>query len=80
MTEHDRKELLEAYEAVRSMIDLPPRQRELFEAWIYSKCSMGQLALRYGINRSSVSRAVQSAAQKVAAFARRQNSKVVKRR
>lgn len=70
MTEHDREELRAVYEDIKGMIDLPPRQRELFEAWIYSRYSIGQLALRYGINRSSVSRAVQSAAQKVTRFAR----------
>lgn len=68
MTEFERKDLLVKYESIKDQVELPERQRELFEAWIYSKCSMGQLALRYGINRSSVSRSINGAVEKVAAF------------
>lgn len=69
MTARDRKALLADYEVVKDAVDLSPRQRELFEAWVYSNRSLGQLAQRYNLNSSSVSRTIQRAARKVAKLA-----------
>ena len=41
------------YEATKNLVDLTIRQRELLEAWLYAGQTMGQLALRYGINRAA---------------------------
>ena len=49
------------YEATKNLVDLTIRQRELLEAWLYAGQTMGQLALRYGINRSTVSRTINRA-------------------
>ena len=54
------------YEATKNFVDLTIRQRELLEAWLYAGQTMGQLALRYGINRSTVSRTINRAAEKIA--------------
>ena len=54
------------YEATKNLVDLTIRQRELLEAWLYAGQTMGQLALRYGINRSTVSRTINRAAEKIA--------------
>ena len=53
------------YEATKNLVDLTKRQRELLEAWLYTRQTMGQIALRYGINRSTVSRTVNRAAEKI---------------
>lgn len=54
------------YEATKHLAGLTMRQRELLEAWLYTGQAMGQIALRYGINRSTVSRTVNRAADKIA--------------
>ena len=54
------------YEATKNLVDLTKRQRELLEAWLYTRQTMGQIALRYGINRSTVSRTINRAAEKTA--------------
>ena len=66
------------YEATKNLVDLTIRQRELLEAWLYAGQTMGQLALRYGINRSTVSRTINRAAEKIAETAywiRRQHTR-----
>lgn len=54
------------YEATKYLAGLTMRQKELLEAWLYTGQTMGQIALRYGINRSTVSRTVNRAAEKIA--------------
>ena len=54
------------YEATKHLASLTMRQKELLEAWLYTGQTMGQIALRYGINRSTVSRTVNRAAEKIA--------------
>ena len=54
------------YEATKNLVDLTIRQRELLEAWLYTRQTMGQIALRYGINRSTVSRTINRADEKIA--------------
>ena len=54
------------YEATKHLVGLTMRQKELLEAWLYTGQTMGQIALRYGINRSTVSRTVNRAAEKIA--------------
>ena len=49
------------YEATKNLVDLTIRQRELLEAWLYAGQTMG-----YGINRSTVSRTINRAAEKIA--------------
>ena len=49
---YDKAHIRSEYEAVKCTVDLTIRQRELLEAWLYAGQTMGQLALRYGINRS----------------------------
>lgn len=39
------------YEATKHLVGLTMRQKELLEAWLYTGQTMGQIALRYGINR-----------------------------
>ena len=39
------------YEAAKHLAGLTMRQKELLEAWLYTGQTMGQIALRYGINR-----------------------------
>ena len=51
------------YEATKYIAGLTMRQKELLEAWLYTGQTMGQIALRYGINRSTVSRTVNRAAE-----------------
>ena len=63
---YDKAHIRSEYEAVKCMVDLTIRQRELLEAWLYAGQTMGQLALRYGINRSTVSRTINRAAEKIA--------------
>ena len=66
------------YEATKNLVDLTIRQRELLEAWLYTRQTMGQIALRYGINRSTVSRTINRADEKIAETAywiRRQNTR-----
>ena len=53
------------YEATKHLVGLTMRQKELLEAWLYTGQTMGQIALRYGINRSTVSRTVNRAAEKI---------------
>lgn len=53
------------YEAAKHLAGLTMRQRGLLEAWLYTGQTMGQIALRYGINRSTVSRTVNRAAEKI---------------
>ena len=53
------------YEATKYIAGLTMRQKELLEAWLYTGQTMGQIALRYGINRSTVSRTVNRAAEKI---------------
>lgn len=57
------------YEATKHLVGLTMRQKELLEAWLYTGQTMGQIALRYGINRSTVSRTVNRAAEKIAKMA-----------
>ena len=54
------------YEVTKNLVDLTKRQRELLEAWLYTRQTMGQIALRYGINRSTVSRTINRADEKIA--------------
>ena len=54
------------YEATKHLAGLTVRQKEILEAWLYTGQTMGQIALRYGINRSTVSRTVNRAADKIA--------------
>lgn len=54
------------YEATKYLAGLTMRQKELLEAWLYTGQTMGQIALRYGINRSTVSRTINRAAEKIA--------------
>ena len=56
------------YEVTKNLVDLTKRQRELLEAWLYTRQTMGQIALRYGINRSTVSRAINRAVEKIEQF------------
>lgn len=66
------------YEATKNLVDLTIRQRELLEAWLYTRQTMGQIALRYGINRSTVSRTINRANEKIAETAywiRRQHTR-----
>lgn len=66
------------YEATKNLVDLTIRQRELLEAWLYTRQTMGQIALRYGINRSTVSRTINRADEKIAETAywiRRQHTR-----
>ena len=66
------------YEATKHLAGLTMRQKELFEAWLYTGQTMGQIALRYGINRSTVSRTVNRAAEKIpetAYWIRRQHTR-----
>ena len=63
---YDKAHIRSEYEAVKFTVDLTIRQRELLEAWLYAGQTMGQLALRYGINRSTVSRTINRAAEKIA--------------
>ena len=65
---YDKAHIRSEYEAVKCMVDLTIRQRELLEAWLYAGQTMGQLALRYGINRSTVSRAINRAVEKIEQF------------
>ena len=57
------------YEATKHLAGLTMRQKELLEAWLYTGQTMGQIALRYGINRSTVSRTVNRAAEKITKIA-----------
>ena len=57
------------YEAAKHLAGLTMRQKELLEAWLYTGQTTGQIALRYGINRSTVSRTVNRAADKIAKIA-----------
>ncbi|MBC5771740.1 sigma factor-like helix-turn-helix DNA-binding protein [Dysosmobacter segnis] len=66
------------YEVTKNLVDLTKRQRELLEAWLYTRQTMGQIALRYGINRSTVSRTINRADEKIAETAywiRRQHTR-----
>ena len=63
---YDKAHIRSEYEAVKCTVNLTVRQRELLEAWLYAGQTMGQLALRYGINRSTVSRTINRAAEKIA--------------
>ena len=75
---YDKAHIRSEYEAVKCTVDLTIRQRELLEAWLYAGQTMGQLALRYGINRSTVSRTINRAAEKIAETAywiRRQHTR-----
>ena len=66
------------YEATKNLVDLTIRQRELLEAWLYTRQTIGQIALRYGINRSTVSRTINRADEKIAETAywiRRQHTR-----
>lgn len=66
------------YEATKHLVGLTMRQKELLEAWLYTGQTMGQIALRYGINRSTVSRTVNRAAEKItktAYWIRRQHTR-----
>lgn len=71
LTIDNREKFLVEYETVKDLIDLPTRQREFFEAWVYSKNSIGQLALRFGVNRSTASRAIHGAIEKVTVLSQR---------
>ncbi|WP_286148524.1 sigma factor-like helix-turn-helix DNA-binding protein [Neopoerus faecalis] len=57
------------YEATKHLAGLTMRQKELLEAWLYTGQTMGQIALRYGINQSTVSRTVNRAAEKITKIA-----------
>lgn len=66
------------YEATKHLVGLTMRQKELLEAWLYTGQTMGQIALRYGINRSTVSRTINRADEKIAETAywiRRQHTR-----
>ena len=66
------------YEATKHLVGLTMRQKELLEAWLYTRQTMGQIALRYGINRSTVSRTINRADEKIAETAywiRRQHTR-----
>lgn len=66
------------YEVTKNLVDLTKRQREFLEAWLYTRQTMGQIALRYGINRSTVSRTINRADEKIAETAywiRRQHTR-----
>ena len=63
---YDKAHIRSEYEAVKCTVNLTVRQKELLEAWLYTGQTMGQIALRYGINRSTVSRTVNRAAEKIA--------------
>ena len=63
---YDKAHIRSEYEAVKCTVNLTMRQKELLEAWLYTGQTMGQIALRYGINRSTVSRTVNRAAEKIA--------------
>ena len=66
------------YEATKHLVGLTMRQKELLEAWLYTGQTMGQIALRYGSNRSTVSRTINRAAEKIAKTAywiRRQHTR-----
>lgn len=65
---YDKAHIRSEYEAVKCTVDLTIRQRKLLEAWLYAGQTMGQLALRYGINRSTVSRAINRAVEKIEQF------------
>ena len=65
---YDKAHIRSEYEAGKCTVDLTIRQRELLEAWLYAGQTMGQLALRYGINRSTVSRAINRAVEKIEQF------------
>ena len=65
---YDKAHIRSEYVAVKCTVDLTIRQRELLEAWLYAGQTMGQLALRYGINRSTVSRAINRAVEKIEQF------------
>ena len=67
----NRAYLKSVYEAVRDRVDLTVRQRELFEAWLYTERTFAQLANQYGVNRSTVFRTVERAAQYVGRTAKR---------
>lgn len=67
----NRAYLKSVYEAVRDRVDLTARQRELFEAWLYTERTFAQLAIRYGVNRSTVFRTVERAAKYVEQMGRR---------
>ena len=67
----NRAYLKSVYEAVRDRVDLTVRQRELFEAWLYTARTFAQLANQYGVNRSTVFRTVERAAQYVERTAKR---------
>lgn len=67
----NRAYLKSVYEAVRDRVDLTVRQRELFEAWLYTERTFAQLVNQYGVNRSTVFRTVERAAQYVERTARR---------
>lgn len=62
---YDKAHIRSEYEAVKCTVNLTMRQKELLEAWLYTGQTMGQIALRYGINRSTVSRTVNRAAEKI---------------
>ena len=67
----NRAYLKSVYEAVRDRVDLTVRQRELFEAWLYTERTFAQLANQYEVNRSTVFRTVERAAQYVERTAKR---------
>lgn len=67
----NRAYLKSVYEAVRDLVELTDRQRELFEAWLYTERTFAQLANQYGVNHSTVFRAVERAAQYVERTAKR---------
>ena len=67
----NRAYLKSVYEEVRDLVALTARQRELFEAWLYTERTFAQLAIQYGVNRSTVFRAVERAAPDVEWTARR---------
>ena len=64
----NRAYLKSVYEEVRDRVDLTARQRELFEAWLYTERTFAQLAIRYGVNRSTVFRTVERTARRLDAF------------
>lgn len=67
----NRAYLKSVYEEVRDLVAMTARQRELFEAWLYTERTFAQLAIQYGVNRSTVFRAVERAAQYVEWTSRR---------
>lgn len=54
-----------AYESVKYAVGMTERQREIFEAWLHTDQTLGQLAVRFSVNRSTICRAVHRVAERV---------------